>query len=201
MYDAVISLVVATGLLLGAPGPAPLALAATGGVYGFRRGLPFLAGILAGLAAAIVLGAAGIAALFETFPASRGFVQALGAIYVGYLAYKVASAPAVTDDISSSGTAPGFSAGFVLNLLNPKVYAVFLALFSQFLLPMGSKVTSVAATGLIAYAVAIGVDIAWLGLGNGLRPVFRHPTWSRVVRVLFGLLMIGAVLIAYLVPA
>ena len=73
MLEAVSSLVVATMLLLGSPGPATLALAATGAVFGFRGGTPFLIGILSGLAVAIVLGSAGIVALFEAFPASRFF--------------------------------------------------------------------------------------------------------------------------------
>ena len=200
MQDALISLIVASVLLLGAPGPGPLALAAFGGVYGFRRGLRFLLGILAGLAVAIVLGAAGIAALFEALPASRSVMQALGALYVGYLAYKVATAPVAASDDWVPETPPGFIEGFIVNLLNPKVYAVFLALFSQFLLPLQNELTSVAATGAVAYGIAILVDIAWLGLGNGLRPVFQHPKWSRVVRVLFGLLMVGAVLFAYVLP-
>ena len=96
MFEAFISLIVATTLLLGSPGPVPLALAATGAVFGFRAGLPFLIGILAGLAVAITLGSAGLAALFETAPSSRIFVQAIGAVYIGYVAVKIATAPTLT---------------------------------------------------------------------------------------------------------
>lgn len=42
MLESIVSLIAATGLLLGSPGPAPLALAATGATFGIRRGAPFL---------------------------------------------------------------------------------------------------------------------------------------------------------------
>lgn len=54
MLESIVSLIAATGLLLGSPGPAPLALAATGATFGIRRGAPFLAGILLGLSVAII---------------------------------------------------------------------------------------------------------------------------------------------------
>lgn len=37
MLESIVSLIVATLLLLGSPGPVPLALAATGATYGFRK--------------------------------------------------------------------------------------------------------------------------------------------------------------------
>lgn len=77
MLEAVSSLVVATALLLGSPGPAPLTLAVTGAEFRLRGGAPFLIGILSGLAVAIILGSAAVVALFNALPASRYFVGPL----------------------------------------------------------------------------------------------------------------------------
>lgn len=65
MLESIVSLIAATGLLLGSPGPAPLALAATGATFGIRRGAPFLAGILLGLSVAIIGASIGLAALLD----------------------------------------------------------------------------------------------------------------------------------------
>jgi threonine/homoserine/homoserine lactone efflux protein len=198
MLEAVVSLVAATVLLLGSPGPATLALAATGAVFGFRGGVPFLVGILSGLAVAIVLGSAGIAALFEALPASRIFVQVCGGLYICYIALKIATAPVAETRESTGGSAPLFRDGLILNVLNPKAYATFLALFSQFLLPFSNDLVSTAATALVIFGVGIAVDVVWLSLGGLLRPIFETPKIARITRVLFGLLMVMAVLVAFL---
>ena len=197
MTEAVISLIAATALLLGSPGPAPLALAASAAVFGFRGSLPFLTGILSGLAVAIVLGAAGMAAFFAAFPNTRLFVQILGGLYIGYVALKIASAPILPPEETQSDSAPRFLDGFILNLLNPKAYAAFLAIFSQFLLPLSTNLQSTAVTALIAFAVAIVVDMAWLALGGLLRPVFETPRLARVTRVTLAILMMIAVVLAF----
>ncbi len=197
MLEAVISLSVATILLLGSPGPATLALAATGAVFGFRGGMPFLIGILSGLAVAIVFGSAGVAALFEAFPASRFFVQICGGLYICYIALKIATAPVLVIQEDASGSVPLFRDGFILNLLNPKAYATFLALFSQFLLPFSNDMVSTAATALVAFGIGIVVDVVWLALGGLLRPIFEAPKIARITRVIFGLLMVIAVVVAF----
>ena len=67
MFEPVLALVAATALLLGSPGPAPIALSAVGAAYGVQRGTPFLVGILAGLSVAVVGATVGLAALFTAW--------------------------------------------------------------------------------------------------------------------------------------
>jgi len=194
MIEALLSLITTTALLLGSPGPAPLALAAIGATYGVRQGLPFLSGILAGLACAIVGAVVGLSALFAAFPSVKFACQLIGGAYIVYIAFKIACAPIVENTAPQSP--PTFSDGFILNLLNPKAYAAFLAIFSQFLLPMTSGVTAYIATGLVCWLVAMVVDVIWLGFGALLRPIFSHPQQARFIRIAFALLMVGAVVFA-----
>jgi len=98
---------------------------------------------------------------------------------------------------NQSESAPLFRDGFILNLLNPKAYAAFLALFSQFLLPLSNNLASTTATAVVVYGIAIIVDVVWLALGGLLRPIFETPKLARITRVTFGLLMVIAVIIAF----
>ncbi|MFD2166474.1 LysE family translocator [Thalassotalea euphylliae] len=196
MIEALLTLITATALLLGSPGPAPLALAATGATFGIKRGTPFLFGILLGLACAIVGASAGLAALFAAFPQVRLACQIIGATYMVYVAYKIASAP-VNSNVEAD-RAPSFKDGFILNLLNPKAYAAFLALFSQYLLPFDSSLFGYFATGIICFLVATVVDIVWLCLGSTLRPIFTKPKQAKIVRCTFAIVMVIAVLYALL---
>ena len=195
MLEAVLSLLLATTLLLGSPGPAPLALAATGATFGIKNGMPFLIGILLGLCVVIIGTAAGMAALLATMPATRTGVQLLGALYILYVAYKIATAP-ILNAQDTDITAPSALDGFMLNLLNPKAYAAFLAIFTQFVLPFTDPFIGLIATAFTCFLVAIMVDIIWLCLGGVLRPVFETPRAARAMRVTFALLMIVAVAIA-----
>lgn len=197
MTEAFISLVTATALLLGSPGPATLGLAAVGATFGVRGGVHFLNGILVGLCVVIVGATLGLAALFAAFPGARIFVQLVGGLYICYIAIKIATAPHVSDSVATGQSRPRFIDGFILNLLNPKAYASFLALFSQFLLPMSSATTAFIATAAVCFAVAVVVDTIWLSFGGLIRPLFKHPRQARLVRVMFAVSMVGAVLWAF----
>jgi threonine/homoserine/homoserine lactone efflux protein len=84
-----------------------------------------------------------------------------------------------------------------LNLLNPKAYAAFFAIFSGFLLPLAEITLSFLATGIICFLVAVIVDILWLYFGDLLRPLFRKPREARILRTTFAILMVAAVFLAF----
>lgn len=194
MIEALLTLLSTTALLLGSPGPAPLALAATGATFGCKKSVPFLLGILSGLAVAIFCASIGLATLFVTFPTMKLICQLAGAGYILFIAYKIATAP--TNIADAPLNPPNFKDGFILNLLNPKAYAAFLAIFSQFLLPFISTNYSYLATGVVCLFVATLVDILWLLFGSILRPIFAEPKQARAIRIVFALLMIIAVTFA-----
>ena len=194
MIESFIVLITTTALLLGSPGPAPLALAATGATFGVKKGIPFLAGILVGLSVAIVGATAGVAALFAQFPSFRVVCQVVGGLYILYIAFKIASAPII--DSHKAKIAPNFKDGFILNLLNPKAYAAFLAIFSQFLLPFSDTTIGYIVTALTCLTVATLVDILWLMFGGLLRPIFSNPKQARAIRIVFAIFMVMAVVYA-----
>lgn len=195
MNDALLSLVITTALLLGSPGPATLALAATGATVGFRRGSPFLLGILAGLSVAIFGAAVGIASLLTSFAELKIVAQIIGALYIVYIAIKIATSPVLDQEDAETAQAPKFRDGFILNLLNVKAYAAFLAIFSGFLLPFENEATSYFFTGLMCIFVATFVDVVWLWLGSAISPLFSRPREARILRVIFAVLMVAAVAI------
>jgi len=198
MLTEVVTLVSVTAILLGSPGPAPIALAATGASAGVKRGLPFLAGILLGLLLASVGAAIGLSLIIEMNPLAKRAVQILGAAYIVYVAYKIASGPVLVDDTNDAQFVPSFIDGFLLNLLNPKAYAAFFALFSQFALTAHTQLMSLIYTGMVSFAVGVFVDFLWLALGGAIGPFFRRPRAARALRLSFGGLMILAVLWVFL---
>ena len=194
MTEAILALLIASTLLLGSPGPATLSLAAVGGSWGVSRGLPYLAGLLAGLLCAMAGGVFGVAAVFVKWPQARWLVQLLGAAYLVYIAIRIATAPLLAAGASEQHGIPRLRDGVILNLLNPKAYAAFFVLFSQFLLPFDDLAVSYAVTAVIVFSAGVAVDTAWLAIGSTIRPVFTHPRSARATRVLFGVAIVAATL-------
>ena len=194
MLQAVAALVIATTALLGSPGPATLSLAAVGATSGLSKGLPYYLGILSGLLFAMLGAIAGLATVLARWPQASLVIQSIGAAYILYVAWKIATAPTVSAADGHSMRHPSFRDGFILNILNAKAYAAFFALFSQFLLPIHGAAFAYAATATICFGVAIVVDAAWLVAGGFLQPLFANPRSARIVRIVFGLLIVVSVI-------
>lgn len=193
MFEAILSLLLTTSLLVGSPGPATLSLAATGAAVGFRRGSQFLLGLMAGLAIVITAAGIGLASLFARFQQLQLLAQVLGAAYIVYLAFKIASSPVLQSGHAESEADPLFRDGFILNLLNVKAYAVFLAIYSGFVLPFENPGVGYASTGLICFCVALMANLTWLWFGSAIRPLFTRPREARILRIAFAVMMVVAV--------
>ncbi|OXS02354.1 hypothetical protein AMR44_02840 [Shewanella algae] len=163
MLEAISLLGVATVLLLGSPGPAPMTLAALGAAQGFRCSLPFLGGLIAGLLLIMLAAASGLVSLLQSFPMFATTLKWLGAAYIVYLAYRIATSPLI---MANGNNSVGFKNGLLFNLMNPKAYMALLSLLSQFALPLDSPVASYALTIVLCLLLAIVVDGLWLALGK-----------------------------------
>ena len=192
MTDGIVALSIATGVLLGSPGPATLSLAAVGATYGIAKGARYLFGILMGLLFAMAGAVFGVAAVFAQWPEARWIVQLLGVAYLLYIAYRIATAPVLDKNAQNLSKPPSFRDGFILNLLNPKAYAAFFVLFSQFLLPFPNIAVRYVLTSLVCFAVAIVVDSIWLAIGSAIRLLFTHPHMARAVRIIFALSIVAS---------
>ena len=187
MTEALITLIIATSVLLGSPGPATLSLAAVGATFGVSKGLPYLTGILLGLLFAMAGAIFGVATIFTRWPEAKLITQLLGAAYLLYVSYRIATAPVLVAGDDEQTKIPGLRDGFILNLLNPKAYAAFFVLFSQFLIPISGIAIQYTLTYIVIFVVAVIVDSIWLVIGSGIRSIFANETWARAVRVLFAL--------------
>ena len=187
--------VVAGLALIGSPGPATLSLAATGAAFGVRAGRRYLFGLLSGVTLVIAGVAAGIVAAVLAIPHAAGILTVIAAVYLAYLAYRIATAPPI-DDKADIADAPGFATGLVLNLVNPKAYAAFIALFSGFDLIPSAPIFSAALKAAILSVMVIPVNIAWLSAGSALRHLFHHPRTSRLINIAFAVLLVASVAIA-----
>src|SRR5262245_28797475 len=119
--------------LAGSPGPNTLSLAAAGAAFGVQRSLAYMIGLCIGMLAVMVIVASGLASLLLAIPGAAPVVVVLAAVYFIYLAWRIATAPPLSEG-AADRKQPSFAGGVFLSLINPKGYAAMAALFSGFTL-------------------------------------------------------------------
>lgn len=181
--------------LTGSPGPANLALAALGSAYGTRRSLPFQAGAVLGMALIMGFTGSGLAALLFALPGARVLAVALGAGYLLWLAWRLASAP-VGAATAGAVRPPSLLGGCLMQLANPKAYAAVAALFSGFALVPGRPGLDLLWKALLLLAQIVAVTSLWLRLGGLLRRLAARPRWQRAVNVALAALLLASTLLA-----
>ena len=194
-YDELLAFILVGFALMGSPGPATLSCAAMGAAYDIRTARNYLLGLTLGAMAVVVGVAAGIFAAIIAIPHAAEVLTVVATAYLGYLAFKIATAPPIGDPVSPTD-GPGFMAGLILNLSNPKAYAAFAAIFSGFQLIPQSPVQSTYFQIFLCFAILCIVNPAWLYAGNALRHLLRNEKTSRRVNRGFAVLLVASVLLA-----
>lgn len=172
MSVATASFIVFAASQVGTPGPANMALLATGARFGFRAALPFVLGVALGKQLVIWPVGFGLMELSDRAPWVFEALKWLSAAYICWLAWKVANLR--LSHGSGSDKAPGFWAGLIVHPLNPKAWAMIITGFTSFV-ALGTP--TLQATATIA-AVLLGCQL------------LLHPIWTfagdRIARTVAG---------------
>ena len=194
--DGLSGFLLAALALAGSPGPATLSLTATGAAFGAGRGMAYLAGIVVGMVLVMAAVAAGLVGLLMAVPGVTPAVTVLAGAYFLYLAWRIATAPPLTED-GGGRQAPTFVAGLALSLVNPKGYAAMAALYSGFVLVPDRMGADIAAKMTVLTAIIVAVNVSWLLAGAGLTRFFREPRSNRLINVAFAVLLVASVALAF----
>jgi threonine/homoserine/homoserine lactone efflux protein len=193
--QGVLGFTVAGLALAGSPGPATLSLAAAGAAFGARRGLGYMIGIDLGMVAVMGITATGVVAVLLALPGATPIVAGLAGAYFVYLAWRIATAPPVTEK-TGEHRPPSFAGGVFLSLVNPKGYAAMAALFSGFVLVGESLELDAAAKLMVILTIIVAVNTAWLFAGSALTRFFRDPRTNRAINLAFAILLVASVAVA-----
>ena len=154
------------------PGPANMAMLATGARSGFRAALPFVVGVVLGKQLIIWPIGFGLMSLADQVPLLFVLLKYVSAAYIIWLAWRVANMRLSVN--KDTANAPGFLAGLWVHPFNPKAWAMIVAGFTNFVDPGTPTLT---ATAIIALSL-MGIQI------------ICHPVWTffgdRIARLLIG---------------
>lgn len=155
MSVALGSFVVFAASQVGTPGPANMALLATGAAHGFRKAMPFMFGVAFGKQLIIWPIGFGLMELAQSVPMLFLALKYISAAYIIWLAWKVANLRLNTS--GENRQTPTFSMGLIVHPLNPKAWAMITAGFTSFVEPGTPtfEATFVIAASLLACQLAL----------------------------------------------
>lgn len=154
---------------IGTPGPANMALLATGARYGFRAALPFVAGVALGKQFIIWPIGFGLMELAERAPLLFSVLKYASAAYILWLAWKVANLRLSPE--RRTDAAPGFAAGLIVHPLNPKAWGMIVASFTNFTAPGTPALYATATIATVLLACQIILHPIWTYSGDRIAGV------------------------------
>ncbi|RZS40971.1 threonine/homoserine/homoserine lactone efflux protein [Herbihabitans rhizosphaerae] len=163
----------ATVALVAIPGPNLLYIVACSVSGGRKAGVVSALGVETGTLVHVLLAVAGLSTVVSQAPVVLAVIKYAGAAYLVYLGVRAILAARSATEAHTVTPPPGlfrsFVDGMLVNLLNPKVILFFLAFLPQFTGPSPSR-ASMLLLGVIFFAVALVMDLAYAFLGGLLKP-------------------------------
>ncbi len=187
-------------LLLITPGPGVLSTAGIGAAFGRDSGLRYLVGLFIGTNLVALAVVSGLAAIVLSVPWLRLVLLIASAVYLLWLAFRIATAGARVAFIEATRD-PGAIDGVLLQIINPKAYAVNTTLFSGFAFATNSLVLETVIKFAIINAIWIPIHLLWLWAGIHLKRMALNPGTQRRVNIAMALSMLAVVVLALLSAA
>ncbi|MDP5347081.1 MAG: LysE family translocator [Paracoccaceae bacterium] len=187
--------VAAVFFLIITPGPGVLSTAGVGSGFGFKAGSRYVLGLFLGTNLVAIAVVSGLAALVLADPRIRTILFALSFSYLAYLAFRIDFAGNRVAFIERARP-PGVGGGLLLQIVNPKAYAVNTALFTGFAFLPDSYALEVAIKFLIMNAIWIPIHFLWLMAGVTLHRLDLSERSHSLINIGMALSMLAVVAIA-----
>jgi threonine/homoserine/homoserine lactone efflux protein len=175
------------------PGPNVVMVVTSGANFGFRRAVPHIFGIAIGFGLMVAGVGLGLNGVLHAAPGLRAAIQSAGALYLLYLAWRVATA----GSLKRAAATPkpiGFLEAALFQLVNPKGWATIVGALAAYTAVDASLVgQTLWATAILSVTCLLSVTV-WAAFGAAMAR-FLSPQRARA----FNLAM-AALLVLSLVP-
>ncbi|MGL4206720.1 MAG: LysE family translocator [Aeromonadaceae bacterium] len=184
------------------PGPNNLMLTASGARFGFRRTLPHVLGISAGMGVMLLIVASGLGQLFLHWPLLQTLLKVAGSAYLIWLGWMIATAPptvAESEPVSQEHAVKPFRfyQAVLFQFVNPKAWLMSISAIGSFTLLGNHYWGSVFLLVLLFCLICTKTCLLWAQFGVQMGRWLRSPrAWLWFNRTM-GLLTAACVVVIW----
>lgn len=171
------------------PGPNNTMLLASGVNFGFRRSMPHALGISLGFMVLVISVGLGLGEVFKALPGAYATLRYVGAAYLLYLAWKIATSSPLSDDTHGNHTPMTFLGAAVFQWVNPKAWVMAVTAMAVYV-DEQSYLASVITVGLVFAAVNLPSVSTWAGFGSVLRDWLSVPVRLKWFNITMAVLLV-----------
>lgn len=194
--DTVFALIGFAFVMSISPGPGNFLLLASGANFGFARSLPLVLGISAGFLSMVFAVGMGLGTLLQRLPELDLALRIACGLYVLWLAWRIAGSRSMgSGGAQALGKPIGFLQAALLQLVNPKAWAVALVVTVSYTDPSRFTASLLAMIAVFALVNIPSISV-WALSGAGLR---RFLAEGR--RIVYFNVAMAALLVASMAPA
>jgi len=170
------------------PGPNNVMLTASGATFGYRRSLPHMLGISLGAALMLLLVGLGLGGVFERVPVLYTVLKYAGALYLLYLAWRIANA----GRMQSGQARPRpftFLQAAAFQWVNPKAWIMAIGIVATYT-PHDGFIVNLLLACLVLMAVNFPAISVWTLFGSALARILKSPLAITRFNVSMALLLV-----------
>ncbi|WP_419736203.1 LysE family translocator [Pseudomonas sp. COR18] len=162
------------------PGPNNILVLSNSARHGVAAALPIILGAGTGAALIVLLVGSGIGQSLSNLPALQSLMQWLGLAWLSRLAWQIFTAPVnAVDSTATQARRLGLLGAASLQLINPKVWMMALAVVGVFAGNGAERQAHVASLSLVFFLVSLPCMGLWAVLGAGSARLLRSPLAMR----------------------
>jgi cysteine/O-acetylserine efflux protein len=167
------------------PGPSNISSASLAVLHGYKNTLRYQAGLAAGVFLLMFLSGLLSTTILKIFPAFEPIMRYAGAVYILYLAFGILKASYTFTEKDSKPL--GFVHGFLLQILNPKLFIYAFTLFSAFFATMTQNISVLFIVVTLLALIAFCATSTWALFGTAIKTHLHNPRLKMVINILLSL--------------
>jgi threonine/homoserine/homoserine lactone efflux protein len=172
------------------PGPNNVMLLASGVNFGFARTVPHMVGVVLGYAFLLLVIGMGLGQTVVEHPLAFQALRIIGALYMIWLAWKIATSRGSSEGQGRSSPLTFFQAA-AFQWVNVKGVLVAISGVAAFTRP-GEFIVTLGALLVIATVATLVSVLVWTSFGTGLRQLLTDPRKARVFNVVMAVLLLAS---------
>ena len=174
------------------PGPNNIMLTASGANFGFVRSIPHMAGVVVGFVILLVVSGGGLGALLVSFPSIQMALKVVGAVYMLWLAWKIANAHGGQDRTNPNARPLTFLQAAAFQWVNPKGVIIAFGAVALYVRPERAFLDLLILLIVFGLATLLST-VTWSSFGVALSRVLRNERRARIFNIVMALLLVASI--------